>query len=352
MQSSIIITVDDEAEAELTQAGSIEVVERMGEMTTYRLSYPIDISEGDILELVDGRYDPGSELSIRVSVDDENHCLVKGPVHGQDIHLKHGGAGSSFTVHGSDSAIKMDRETRSVQWSDVTDDAAVSSICANYGLLADIQGTNAGHFENKHTLIQRDSDLRFVKRLARRNGYLFWITCDAAGIETAHFKPPPLAGSAANSLIINMDSPNLDTFDISWGVERISSVIGAQLDLNTKNDLDGNMAATSLTILGDKSLQQITGDTRSIHLDAPVDDAGDLQARGEGTLTEANWFIRAHCETSIYGLGGLVRAHTLVEVRGAGSRHSGTYFVAAVRHLIDSTAHRMEITLLRNGWSG
>ena len=87
-----------------------------------------------------------------------------------------------------------------------------------------------------------------------------------------------------------------------------------------------------------------------MHLFAPVDDAGDLQARGAGLLVEADWFIQATCQTSLESLGGLVRAHTVVEVRGAGSRHSGKYFVAAVRHTIDSTAHKMDVTLVRNGW--
>ena len=32
-------------------------------------------------------------------------------------------------------------------------------------------------------LVQRESDLSFVRRLARGNGFLFWITADAVGIE-------------------------------------------------------------------------------------------------------------------------------------------------------------------------
>ena len=111
------------------------------------------------------------------------------------------------------------------------------------------------------------------------------------------------------------------------------------------------MAQTPQTILGTSSLQTITGDTRSVHLLAPVDDAGDLQARGQGVLIESDWFIRATCQTNLATLGELVRAHTVVELRGAGSRHSGKYFVAGVRHTIDAADHKMDITLLRNGWS-
>lgn len=345
------IAVEGQADATLAQATTVEVHERMGQETTYRLRYDVDVSQGDLPLLVDSRLDPGSELSILVPVSGTAHCLVKGPVHGQQIHLQHGGAGSWVEVLGSDTSIEMDRETQSAVWSDVKDSDVVSTILANYGYTADVTSTSAGHYEKKHTLVQRDSDLRFVRRLAQRNGFLFWVTCDSAGIETACFKRPPLDGSAAVDLIINLKSPSIQTVDVTWDVERPTSVIGQQLDLNTKGKLDGAVAQTPQTILGTSSLQTITGDTRSVHLLAPVDDAGDLQARGQGVLIESDWFIRATCQTNLATLGELVRAHTVVELQGAGSRHSGKYFVAGVRHTIDAADHKMDITLLRNGWS-
>ena len=350
MGLGIAIAVDGTSGPELANATSVEVHERMGEATTYTIRYPVDISEGDMTLLGDSRLDAGSSLSVLVPVEDTTHCLVKGPVYSQRIHLQHGGEGSSVEVIGADTSIVMDRESKSTVWSDVADSDAVLGILGNYGLTPDVESTNARHLETKHTLVQRGTDLRFVKLLARRNGYLFWITCDATGIETAHFKRPPIDGSETAELIINLNSPNMGTIDISWDVERPTSVEGLQLNLNDKTNIDGGVAQTPQTILGDVGLSDITGDTRSVHVSAPSDDAGDMQARGEGALIEADWFIRATCSTSLNQLGGLVRAHTVVNVRGAGSRHSGKYFVAGVRHIIDAVAHRMELELLRNGW--
>jgi hypothetical protein len=83
---------------------------------------------------------------------------------------------------------------------------------------------------------------------------------------------------------------------------------------------------------------------------APVDDSGDLHARGEGALIESDWFVRATCQTSVHAMHAIVRANTIVNLRGVGKRHSGKYYVASVRHIIDATAHNMEIELIRNGW--
>jgi len=58
----------------------------------------------------------------------------------------------------------------------------------------------------------------------------------------------------------------------------------------------------------------------------------------------------ATCETSFETLGVVLRPAQVVEVTGAGTRHSGKYFVTAVRHTIDATSHTMALELARNAW--
>lgn len=350
MGLEISITVNGAPDEELGAASQVEIHESAGASTSFTLRFDLEISEGNIPLLADSRLDPGSEIAVLVPVEGETYCLVKGPIHGQNIHLNHGGAESYVEVKGSDTTVTMDRITQSTVWADMKDSDVVQSILGAYGYAADVQDTNAMHEESKHTLIQRESDLGFIRRLARRNGFNFWLTCDAAGTETAHFKRPPLEGATAE-LVINFEDPHLSSLDISWDVEHPTSITGKQLDLNTKTEIDVAVAQTPQAILGDQGLIDITGDTRSVHLSAPADDAGDLQARGEGALIEADWFVTANCQTTLENLGKLVRPNTVIDIRGAGSRHSGSYFVKAVRHLIDAVEHQMEIDLIRNGWN-
>ena len=88
----------------------------------------------------------------------------------------------------------------------------------------------------------------------------------------------------------------------------------------------------------------------SIHLAPPVDDSGDLQARAEGALTDAAWFVRATTRTTVDRLKAILAPQTVVNVRGLGSRFSGKFFVWRVRHTIDAAKHQMEIELVRNAW--
>lgn len=341
-------TVDDS----LADATWVEVYERVDKPAAYRIRFEFEAGSDDFERLTDSRLDTGSELSVLVPSTGGNQCLVKGPVGAQRIHFEHGGSGSYVEVRGSDSAITMDRQARSTIWADVTDSDAVTSVISSYGLVPDVDSTAAGHYQNKHVLVQRESDLSFVQRLARRNGFHFWISCDASGVETAHFRRPPVDAAPSVTLAINRTPPNIEALDLRWDVERPTSVEGSQLDLNTKEDLDGGTADPPLPALGDDDLSAITGDTRSIFLAAPVDDAGDLQSRSSGALIDSYFFIRATGETSREQIGEPVRAHTVVELQGAGSRHSGKYFVAGVRHTIEAHSHRMEFELLRNAWGG
>jgi phage protein D len=350
MGLGIAIAVGGTPAPDLSDAVWVEVHERMGETTTYRVRYDIDVSQGDFPMLSDARLDPGSPLAVIAPLNGKDNYLVKGPVTGQFVHFLHGVGGSYVEVQGADTSIVMDRETKAVLWADGTDSDAVTAIVGQYGYLADVDTTPGLHPETKHTLVQRDSDLRFVRRLARRNGCLFWIDCDATGTETAHFKRPSLDGDPVNDFDINLGTNQFAAVELSWEVERPTSVVAAQLNLNDKTTITGDVAQSPLNPLGAQSLADITGDTRSVPVTAPVDDAGDLQGRGEGALIEAGWFVRATCQTSVKALGAIARANTVVNLRGVGKRHSGEYYVASVRHVIDAAAHAMEIELIRNGW--
>jgi hypothetical protein len=108
--------------------------------------------------------------------------------------------------------------------------------------------------------------------------------------------------------------------------------------------------------LGDQGLAEIQKKNRAderqntFQLTVPANEASYLETRLKAVLRKAQWFINASCRTSLHRLCILVCIHTLVEVQGAGSRHSGKYYVTGVRHTIDSVSHIMDLELERNAW--
>jgi hypothetical protein len=346
------IMVDGQADDKLAGASWLEVTERVGEATTFRIRYDIDVGHGDIPQLGDTAFDAGRSISVLVKAAGSTQCLVKGPAQGQHIHLEHGGTGSYLELRGSDSTIMMDRVAQSAVWEDVADSDVAGTILSRYGFAPDIETTSSRHLTQKHALVQRESDLGFIRRLARRNGFVFWVRADERGAETAHFKHFPLTEPPLATLEINQKDRRLDIVDLRFDVERPVRVDAHQLDLSNKATLDGSSTAPGQKLLGSADLGAAGGGKdRSIVLVAPADDVGDLQARATGALDDASWFIQGSCEVTLETLGALVRAHAVVALSGAGKRHSGSYAVTGVRHTIDPARHRMEISLERNGWN-
>ena len=192
-----------------------------------------------------------------------------------------------------------------------------------------------------------------VRRLARRNGCWLWLEYDpVAAIPTARVERPPVNEPAAIHFYLAGPQRNLDKASIEWDVERVVATDAAHRDPFGATDMDGAADRSPLTGLADQALADIATITRKARLSVPVDDAGDLLVRSEAALIEAGWFVRAGLSIRAAVLKRVVRAHTVVELHGAGSRHSGKYLVARVAHRIDDADHWMDVTLMRNGWNG
>lgn len=351
MGLGISIRLNGLADETVGGAASVEVLERVGHPTSYRLQYPLDIGDSTLPLLEDARLGPGADISILVPMPEGTQCLVKGPVYGQHIHVAHGGASSTLDVLGADSLVLLDREDKVAVWRQRDSDAVSAVLGSRFGNI-DVETTVGDHSEDAHVLLQRESDLAFLRRMARRNGCFLWVSCDADGAETAHFRRPVLEGSAAADLVINLKEPqaNLDSLDITWDVQRPTSTHAAQLNLGSRSILGGAVGSSPQVALGGSPLSRIADGPRLAHVHAPVDDDGTLVARSEALLIESSFFLKATGATTAHALGSLLRVHSLVRLRGAGARHDGLWYCSSVRHAIDVAEHRMEFELIRNGW--
>jgi phage protein D len=338
-------------DADFDVASLVEVYERAGETTVYSIRLPVVVQGNDLSWLADARVAPGAVLGVYVVTPAGQVCLVRGPVTGHSVRIAHGGAGSYVEVMGADVSNTLDRTVNTRVWDDARDSDAVASIAADAGLTPDVTSTSAVHRTDVRGLAQCDTDLRFLRRLARRNGFLAWVTTDAiTGMDTLHFKAPPVGGSAAATIVISQPGANTDAVDLKWDSARPTAVDARQLDPLSLQDLDASDTRSPTTALGGRRLSDLVASAQTTRIVAPGDDSAEVKARAEGAAVETEWFIQASLETTLAGLGAVVRAHTVVEVRGLGSLHSGRYFVAGVRHLIDPTGHRMVVELARNAW--
>jgi hypothetical protein len=238
---------------------------------------------------------------------------------------------------------------------DVTDADVANSIFGNYGITPSSDNSaddSPSHTESGHSLMQRGSDIQFLRMLARRNGKVCRVACVGhPGQRTGYFATPKLDGDPTAVLSLNdLLNWTVSALDLTWDAAVPTSVVARQA-LFTDSDKDGVSGDTSdsgLTLLGDRGLADFTGKPMTVMLTAPVDSAGELSLRARSLLRESGWFVRCEGEADLNRLGTVLRAGDIVSIDGIGPLHSGKYHVWSVRHKIDANAHTMKFVVVRN----
>jgi hypothetical protein len=288
-------------------------------------------------------------------------CIFDGYVLSHKVHLETGITNSTLAVWGQDASWLMNLTEKVKEWIDVTDADVANAIFGDgdYGITPAAENTaddSPSHTEAGHSLMQRGSDIQFLRALARRNGKFCRVFCaDKPGARIGYFAKPKLDGDPAATLTLN-DPENwtVTSLDLDWDATRPTAVVARQA-LFTDDDPDGVSADTSdtgLPSLGDRSLADFTGKPMTVLLAAPVDDGGELTLRARSLLRESMWFVRCDGEADVERLGIVLRAGMVVAVVGLGALHSGRYLVWSVRHTIGQDSHTMKFVLVRNAVGG
>jgi hypothetical protein len=342
-----------------TLVASIEVEESMDTPAAVEITVPVAYSgDGDLSYVNDARFAPMAQVAVVASASDGGssaQCIFDGYVLSQKLHLETGVTNATLAVWGQDACWLMNQTERVKEWVDMTDSQVAADIFGDYGITpADDNGQDdsPSHTEDGHSLMQRGSDIAFLRQLARRTGKVCRVACaDKPGQRTGYFAPPKLDGDPAVSFALN-DPANwtIRALDIEWDATRPTAVTArAALFTDASSDgASGDSSDSGLKTLGDRALGDFTGSTTTVLLAATVDDAGELTQRAQGVLRETGWFARCEGEADVERVGQVLRAGMLVALAGIGAAHSGAWLVWAVRHRLTQEAHLMNFTLLRN----
>jgi len=283
-------------------------------------------------------------------------CIFDGYVLSQKLHLETGITNSTLTVWGQDACWLMNQSETVREWVDVTDADVAASIFGNYGITPSDQNTqddSPSHTEDTHSLMQRGSDIAFLRMLARRSGKVCRVACaDKPGVRSGYFAVPKLDGDPAVTISLN-DPANwtVGAIDLEWDAT-LPTAVTARTALFSDSDPNGAVGDTSnsgLNSLGDRTLAAFAGQPMTVMLATAVDSAGELTQRAQGLLRETGWFLRCEGDADADRLGVVLRAGMLVALTGVGALHSGTWLVWTVRHRLTQEGHKMTFTLLRNG---
>jgi len=340
-----------------TQMTSIEVEENADLPGAFQLNLPVNAtSAGDLTFINDSTLQPFANVAVVATVKDKpDECIFDGFVLSHKLQLHTGTTASTLQVWGQDASWLMNLEEKVKERTDVTDADVASSIFNDYGITPssdNSQDDSPSHTEDGHTLMQRGTDIQFLRWLGRRNGKLVRVGCtDTAGQRTGYFIKPKLDGDPAITLKVNdPENWNVDALNVEWDVTRPTKVKARQALFNDSSEdgASGDASDSGLDSLGDRGLASFSGKDISVLLAAPVDDAGELSMRAKSVLRDSGWFVRCEGETDVARLKAILRVGVVVQIAGIGSVNSGKYYVWSVRHTITADSHKMKFVLVRN----
>ena len=248
-------------------------------------------------------------------------------------------------VSGMDTTLLMSLEEKIATWPNMADSDIVQQIVAAYGVAVQVDSTSTVHQEDDTTIVQRSTDIQFVRDLAQKNGMEFYFETDDTGVINAYFRAPQLSDTPQPDLAIQFgDQSNLKKFSAYLSGQRPLNVKAAQIDISTNSASSAQVSDTQLTKLGDKDANTLIGgplgalvtprdaQAQMLVLGPPTSDATEMQTIVQAIRDEASWLITANGEINSDAYQAVLRPHRLVQVKGAGTTYSGKYYVTRVTH--------------------
>ena len=326
----------------------VELDEELAGM--FRMSITLFLnSDGSWNYLDDDRLTIWQQVVIIAGLEDDTEQLISGYI----THIKPSfGIGldeCTLEIWGLDASVLMDREDQLKDWPSRKDSDIASEIFGTYGLTPQVQDTEIIHDEQVSTIIQRETDIRFLKRLALRNGYECYVDGD-----TGYFQPPQLSSSPQQILAVQFgDDTNVNRFHLEVNALATAEVSMSQVDHDTKEVIDTTSSPGSQQALGASgSDSYLSGNaTSAIVCVAKTVTTGDteMSALCQGLYNEGEWFVTGEGEVAANQYGNILKPRNPVTIKGIGETYSGIYYVTHVNHVFNSDGYIQRFRVKRNG---
>lgn len=251
---------------------------------------------------------------------------------------------SRLSVSAVDRTLELDLEEKVVAWPGSSDSAIAETIFSSYGFSADVESTPDGPDPDVHVVLQRGSDIGFLRALAAKWGYVAFLEAAEPRIIGHFHSIDPLAEPQAElSLGFGADAQHVSaSANLVEGHEVKVARIPALSDSAQTADSDGEDQAQGARTLGGRATMLLTPDDVSGEID-PTSTAQALARRSA-------FAVQLTVEIDADRVGLLLRARKPVLVGGLGSTLSGRWLVQRVRHVVTLESHRQQVTLVRNAF--
>jgi hypothetical protein len=258
---------------------------------------------------------------------------------------------ATLTVMGKDISQMLDLEEKNREFPNQPDFLIATRVIgeyARYGLVPSPTPTPDVPIFLQRIPRQHETDLQLLQRLARSNGYVFYIEPLTLGVNLAHWGPENRLSISQPALTMNMGAAsNLNGLHFSNDGLATVAVEGSFVE---------PISGTTLPIppLPPLKIPPLASDpapARRRVLTRDTAQANPVRAtlNAVSTASRAPDPVTAQGELEVTRYGSVLRARKLVGVRGVGHTYNGNYYVRRVSHVVENGQYTQSFTLSREG---
>lgn len=302
--------------------------------------------------LLSGILDPPGRAIIVAFINGLPQVLIDGFITRHEFVPSNQPGKSMLHVYGKDITMMLDLEEKNETYPNQSDSIIATRILASYatlGLVPKVTPTTDVPVELDRVPSQQGTDLAFLRELASRNGFVFYIEPTLIpGVNTAYWGPDNRLGLPQPALKVNMgpdsnvDSPINFGYDALGPEEPQISIVEPLTKIAIPIPVPSGLR-TPLARNPAKSLRKtLRRDTANLN-------PAQAALRGVASQTGSSDAVNGKGEIDSLRYGQALRSRRLVRVCGVGQSYDGDYYVQMVTHRIKRGEYRQSFTLVREG---
>ncbi|VVJ17651.1 Uncharacterised protein [Amycolatopsis camponoti] len=253
-----------------------------------------------------------------------------------------------LTIWGMDAGVLMDRADVLTTWPNMRDSDVATRLFEQARLKPQVTDTGIVHDEDVGTIVQRETDIRLLKRLARRNGFECFVDGD-----TGYFRPPVLDDAHQVVLTVHAgEQSNVNRFRVEVDALTPAAVGMAGIDHGTgevrvEAAQSGHQPALGAQRPADVLPAGITAGQVLIGQTVTTGPA-EMAALCQAVFDDNEWFVTGEGEVAANSYDAILLPRRTVVIHGIGETHSGTYYVTHVTHRFTDDGYVQRFRVKRN----
>lgn len=354
MPLTLTVTVNNKALKDL-YAGLLELVveedHRLAAICIIKLSLEKD-DNGLWSYVDDDEMELWKPVKVSVGVNDENVDLFLGYITQFVTHIDPDADSSYLEIRCMDATCLMSLEEKIKAWPGMKDSDIARIILSKYVIPAGVDATEVEHDVELITVMQRETDIQFLKRLALRNGF----ECFVKGSK-GYFRKPVLTGTPLPTLAAYFgDQTNLTSFKGKVDALRPTTAVDmTQIDVVAKEVQTADVTKSDQRKLGSKGPGTLTVpkgvEAKMFVKHAVATNTTEMKTLSGAMLNEGQWFMEGQGEVDTSMYGAVLQARSLVPIKGVGEMFSGIYYLTNIRHVITPERYLQFFNARRNAMS-